>query len=233
VACNSDVYFCPNSFQMQKVIITGATGMIGGLVLQKCLNSSKVEKIISVVRRASGIQHPKLKEIILSDFSNYSSIEKEFKGAHTAYFCLGVYTGKVPDDQFKVITVDYAKAFADAAKKANPNITFAFLSGAGADLKEKSRMSFAKYKGMAENHLLQSTFKALNIFRPGYIYPVEKRKEPNFSYRLFRFLYPALKAVMASSSITSNELAEAMFLAGIQSKNFGILENNQIKEILK
>lgn len=218
---------------MQKVIITGATGMIGGLILQKCLKSSKIGDIISVVRRSSGVQHPKLKEIILTDFNDYSTVEKELKEAHTAYFCLGVYTGQLPDDQFKVITVDYAKAFADAVKKANPNINFSFLSGAGADLKEKSRMSFAKYKGMAENHLLQSNFKALNIFRPGYIYPVEKRKEPNFSYRLFRFLYPALKAVMASSSITSEELAEAMFQSGIQSNNFGILENKQIKDTLK
>lgn len=207
--------------------------MIGKLILQKCLNSPDVKEIISLTRKPGGMEHPKLKELVLDDFNDYSGVESELSDAHTAFFCLGVYTGQVPDTEFKKITVDYAKAFSGAVKKQSPDITMCFLSGAGADLKEKSRMSFAKYKGMAENHLLQTQFKGLNIFRPGYIYPVEKRKEPNFSYRLFRFLYPALKSVMKSSSITSEELAGAMFKSGMEAQNNRILENNQIKEILK
>jgi uncharacterized protein YbjT (DUF2867 family) len=217
---------------MQKVIISGATGMIGSLILQRCLDSNEVNEIISITRRKSGRTHPKLKEKILTDFNNYHTLRNELSDANAAFFCLGVYTGQLPDDQFRQITFDYAIAFAEAAKEANPNIILCFLSGAGADLKEKSRLSFARYKGMAENHLLQLQFKYLNIFRPGYIYPVQKRKEPNFSYRLFRFLYPAMKYMMNNSSITSEELAEAMFRAALLKKNHGILENRQIKQII-
>jgi len=207
--------------------------MIGNLILQQCFRSPEVKEIISITRKPGKLKHPKLKELVLNDFNDYSGIETELSDAQAAYFCLGVYTGQVPDKEFKIITIDYAKAFANAVKKKNPHIVLSFLSGAGADLKEKSPMSFAKYKGMAENHLLQSQFKGLNIFRPGYIYPVEKRKEPSLTYRIFRFLYPALKSVMANSSITSEELAEAMFKSGIEAQNNGILENKQIKDLLK
>jgi len=105
------------------------------------------------------------------------------------------------------------------------------LSGAGADPQEKSRVAFARYKGMAENYLIAKDFKGLNIFRPAYIYPVEKRVEPNLMYRVSRRLYPLLKNVMPGSVITSEELGKAMFKAGIEGANHGILENTEIKKL--
>ena len=212
----------------KRVIITGATGMIGGLVLEQCLNSTEIESVISLSRRSIGITHAKLTEIILSDFINYTGLENHFTDIDIAYFCMGVYTGQVSRDLFRKITVDYTKAFADMLLKYSPDARVCFLSGAGADSKEKSRMMFARDKGIAENHLIKQNFKGLHIFRPGYIYPVTPRAEPNFTYRLFRKLYPVLKTLMPKSSVTSMHLANTIFKTGLEGNEKVILENVDI-----
>lgn len=205
--------------------------MIGGIILRECLASNDVAKVTSIARKPGGIEHPKLEEVIHSDFTSYAGLEEHFKNIDAAHFCVGVYTGQVPDDKFKVITVDFAKAFADAVKDNSPKATLCFLSGAGADQKEKSRVSFARYKGMAENYLLAKSFDGLYIFRPGYIYPVEKRKEPNWTYSLMRKLYPLFKTFYSSGMITSEELAKAMFKAGMEGAHRTVLENQEIKKV--
>lgn len=216
---------------MKNVIITGATGMIGGIVLRECLNSAEIGKVISIVRRPSKLKHPKLKEVVHTNFMNYKGVEHHFKNIDTAYFCIGVYTGAIPDDKFKQITVDFTTVFADVLKQKSPNATFCLLSGQGADQTEKSRMSFAKYKGMAENYLIQQDFGDLYIFRPAYIYPVEQREEPNFMYKMYRKLYPALKNIFPSTVITSEQLGKGMFKAGIQGAEKMVLENQDIKKV--
>lgn len=217
---------------MKNVLITGATGMIGGLVLQECLQSTNISKVTSFVRKESGIKNNKLTEVVVNDFTNYSVYEEYFKSIDIVYFCVGVYTGAVSRDEFRKITVDYTKAFADKLKELSPNAAFCFLSGAGADQKEKSRMMFAKDKGIAENYLLKKHLKQLTIFRPAYIYPVKKRKEPNFTYRLTRRLYPILKIIVPNGVITSVQLAHAMFISGLKGSNKTILENKEIKQIV-
>ncbi len=216
---------------MKNIIITGATGMVGGIVLKKALSDPEISKITSISRKATGIKNDKLIEVLHQDFSDFDGLEKHFVNQDIAYFCLGVYTGQVPDDLFKKITVDFTKSFADALKTGSPNARFCFLSGQGADPKEKSRLSFARYKGMAENYLIALHFGGLHIFRPGYIYPVEKRKEPNFSYRLMRSLYPIMKLIYSGGIITSEELAGSMFKAGKYGTDKMILENKEIKKI--
>ncbi|MCT4601749.1 MAG: NAD(P)H-binding protein [Marinifilum sp.] len=217
---------------MKKVLITGATGMTGGIVLKYCLQSSEIEKVTIFVRRPTSLKHTKLNEVIISDFIDYSAHLQEFQNVDAVYFCIGVYTGAVPDEKFKEITVDYTKAFVDALRKSSPNANFCFLSGAGADLTEKSRMSFAKYKGMAENYLFASLLNVYS-FRPGYIYPVEKRKEPNFSYKLSRTLYPLIKLFGKNASIKSNHLALGMFKAGLRGAPKEILENRDILKFIE
>jgi nucleoside-diphosphate-sugar epimerase len=217
----------------KKVLITGATGMIGQMVLQHCLASEEIGEVISITRKTVGITNPKLKEIIHADFLHYENISDAFVSVHAAYFCIGVYTGALPDAQFKEITVGYTKAFADALHAQSPQAVFCFLSGQGADLTEKSKTSFARYKGMAENYLMSKCFGGLVIFRPGYIYPVEKRKEPNMAYRIFRMLYPLLKNILGkNASIKSTELAEAIFRAGLQQPKQVILENKDILNVM-
>lgn len=217
---------------MKKVIITGATGMVGGIVLRKCLESSEIKEVVSISRRSSDVAHPKLREILHADFSDFSSLQDPLQNCDAAYFCLGVYTGQVSTEVFKTITVDYTKAFADALQAGSPKVHFCFLSGEGADPKEKSRVAFARFKGMAENYLIQKEFEALHIFRPAYIYPVEKRLEPNWSYRLMRSLYPALKVLYPAGEITSEQLAEAMFQTGLHGGPENVILGNTVIKAL-
>ena len=217
---------------MKKALITGATGMIGSIVLRECVQSNQIKKVISITRRSSGAAHPKVEEVIHNDFSDYTPVEKYFEHVDAAYFCIGVYTGQVNDVDFKKITVDFAKTFANTLKQHSPNAVLSFLSGAGADRKEKSRMAFAKYKGIAENYLITKDLGGLYIFRPAYIYPVEKREEPNIAYRFYRRLYPLMKNLLPSSTITSEQLGKAMFLAALNGTEKTILENEDIKAIL-
>ncbi|MDR2145486.1 MAG: hypothetical protein LBE91_03375 [Tannerella sp.] len=209
------------------VIIAGSTGMIGKLVLANCLNSDKVTEVRSLVRKPSGQQHPKLTEIAVENFEDYSAHENLFKDISTAFFCLGVYTGQVHDDLFKKITVDYAAEFAKTLEKNSPMATICLLSGAGADMTEKSKTSFARYKGMAENKIKNMNLRFCS-FRPGYIYPVEPREEPNFSYKMMRSLYPVILVLGKKYSIKSTELANAMFNVGINGADKQILENKDI-----
>lgn len=215
-----------------KAIITGGTGMIGGIILRHCLASPQITKVVSLVRKPSGFSHEKLEEVVHKDFLSYQGKEEVFKDVSIVYFCIGVYTGAVPDDKFREITVDYAKVFADMLKMHSPDARFCFLSGGGADQTEKSRTSFARYKGMAENYLQSQKFGGLYLFRPGYIYPVERRKEPNAFYSISRSLYPVMKLLGKNFSIKSTELGEAMFLAGIHGAEKSILENRDIMDLL-
>lgn len=213
---------------MKNVIITGASGMIGGLLLDHCLQSNVISQVTSLVRKPTGINHPKLKEIIVKDFLKISVSDDYMKNQDVAYFCLGVYTGAAPRELFRQITVDYPLTFARAFRENNPDSVFCLLSGAGADQTEKSRMMFAKDKGAAENGLIALNFKAFYSFRPAYIYPVEKRTEPNFSYRLMRALYPLIKLTGQNNSIESTQLARSMFQVGLHGAPKSILENKDI-----
>lgn len=203
--------------------------MVGGIVLRECLASKAIAKVTSITRRPSGVVHDKLYEIIHSDFTDFSTIEQHFQSQDIAYFCIGVYTGQVANDVFKRITVDFTRAFATSVKERSPQATFCFLSGEGADPQEKSRVAFARFKGMAENFLIQEDFEQLYIFRPAYIYPVEKREEPNWSYHLMRQLYPLVKNLYSKGVITSEQLGLAMFKAGMEGAPEVILNNVAIK----
>lgn len=215
----------------KNVIITGATGMIGRLILKRCLHSDKIGRVTIISRRSTGISNNKLVEVIHSDFIDFSRVESHFKDQDIVYFCLGVYTGDVNRERFRKITVDCTKAFADMLKRKSPEARFCFLSGMGADRSEKSRMMFAKDKGAAENYLIKMNFKQFNIFRPGYIYPVTPRKEPNISYRIMRFVYPVYKLIHSKGVITSIALAEVIFKTGLHGSDQNIFENKDLIKI--
>jgi uncharacterized protein YbjT (DUF2867 family) len=195
----------------KRVIITGATGMVGRLVLNECLTSSEISSVVVLSRRTTGISHRKLTEVTVNDFGHLAGLENYFEQVDIAYYCIGVYTGQVTRNRFREITVDYTIAFADNLKKKSPHAVVCFLSGAGADTKEKSRMMFARDKGMAENYLIAKQFTGLYIFRPGYIYPVTPRVEPNFSYRLSRKLYPFFKTNHAQRCYYFGEISKSYF----------------------
>ena len=208
--------------------------MVGGYALRYALSLPNLERVTSIARRKTGISHPKLNEILHSDFSDCSALAQTLAGQDAAVFCLGTYTGAVSDAELRTITVDYTIEFARVLRASSPNASFSFLSGSGADPTGQSRMAFARYKGMAEKVLLETGFPRLYIFRPAYIYPVEPRKEPNFSYRLLRSLYPVFQLLFPNYVIRADDLARAMIEIVLRSGATGesvILENRDIQRM--
>lgn len=215
---------------MKNVIIIGGSGMIGNLILNLCLEHHQIGQVASIVRKKSGIQHPKLVEVVHNDFLNFSDIKDVFSNQHFCFYCLGVYTGQVSKAEFAKITIDYTKSFSETLIKASPEVHFSFLSGQGADRTEKSAIMFAKDKGIAENQLHHLHFKKLYVFRPGYIYPITPRKEPNFTYKLLNIIYPNfLKFVYPNIGVTSVHLANVMFQAMLHGNEQEIFENKAIR----
>lgn len=217
---------------MKNVLIAGATGMVGSIILDKCLSSSEINEVTSLVRKKSNNHHPKLKEVVVADFTDYSSHIDLFENIDCAFFCIGVYSGSVSDKLFKEITVDYPVNFAKKLKENSPGAKFCLLSGAGADRTEKSRTSFALYKGMAENQIEKLGLE-FYAFRPGYIYPVQPRNEPNIMYRIMRFLYPVTRHLGSSFSIQSTDLATIMCEIGVKGMDKKVLENKDLIHYLK
>jgi uncharacterized protein YbjT (DUF2867 family) len=147
-----------------------------------------------------------------------------------------VYTGAVTDTQLRTITVDYTIEFARVFHGSSPAAAFSFLSGSGADPTGRSRIPFARYKGEAENALLEAGFPHVYLFRPAYIYPVEPRKEPNFSYRLLRGIYPAFRVLFPNQVIRADDLARAMVAAVIgetAQRGGPVFENRDIQDMVE
>jgi uncharacterized protein YbjT (DUF2867 family) len=196
--------------ETKRLVIVGATGMVGGYALRRALEDPAVRSVTVIGRRRLGISHTKLVEFIHQDFADCSPLAKALSDQDAVVFCLGVYTGTVPDAELRKITLDYTVEFARVLRGSSPEAAFSFLSGSGADPSGKSRMAFARYKGQAESKLGSMGFSRLYIFRPAYIYPVEPRKEPNFSYRLLRAIYPVFKVLFPGQVIRADDLAGAM-----------------------
>ena len=194
----------------KRLVIVGATGMVGGYALRHALGAPGVGAVTAIGRRKLGISHPKLEEVLHPDFADCSALAASLTGQDAAVFCLGTYTGAVTDTELRRVTVDYTIEFARILRRSSPNAAFSFLSGSGADPTGKSRMAFARYKGEAEKALLAAGFPCVHIFRPAYIYPVQPRKEPNLSYRLLRAIYPAFRVLLPNQVIRADDLARAM-----------------------
>jgi uncharacterized protein YbjT (DUF2867 family) len=193
-----------------RLVVVGATGMVGGYVLRYALEHPDIGRVTAIVRRSLGISHLRLKEVFHRDFADCSALAEVLSGQDAAVFCLGAYTGTVSDSDLRSITVDYTVEFARVLRGSSHDAAFSFLSGSGADPTGRSRIAFARYKGEAENVLLTSGFPRLYIFRPAYIYPVEPRKEPNFSYSFMRGIYPVFRALFPNQVIRADDLARAM-----------------------
>ena len=220
----------------KRLVIVGATGMVGGYALRYALDHPAVESVTAIVRKKLDISHPKLREVVHRDFADCSALAETLSAQDAAIFCLGAYTGAVSDAELRTVTVDYPIEFARVLHASSPGAAFSFLSGSGADPTGRSRMPFARYKGEAEKALLAAGFTGLYIFRPAYIYPVEPRKEPNFSYRLLRAIYPAFRSLFPNQVIRADDLARAMVdvaLRGTRERGGQIFENHDIRAIVE
>ena len=220
----------------KRLVIVGASGMVGGYALRFALDSSAVKSVTSIGRKRLGISHPKLEEILHQDFADCSALADALSGQDAVVYCLGTYTGSVSDEELRKITTDYTVEFARVLRASSPDAAFSFLSGSGADPTGRSRMAFARYKGEAENFLLAAGLPQVYIFRPAYIYPVEARQEPNFSYRLLRAVYPAFRVLFPNQVIRADDLARAMVdvvLRQTHERQGLVFENRDIRAMVK
>jgi uncharacterized protein YbjT (DUF2867 family) len=224
------------AIRQKRIVVVGGSGMVGGYSLRYALDHPAVEGVTAIGRRSLGLSHPKLQEVLHPDFGDCSTLARVLSGQDAVVFCLGTYTGTVSDAQLREITVDYTVEFAKVLRNTSPDASFSFLSGSGADPTGRSRMAFARYKGEAENALLASGFPRLYIFRPAYIYPVEPRKEPNFSYRFLRAVYPVFRTLFPNQVIQADDLARAMVsvvVDGTEVAQSRVFENREIRDLVQ
>jgi uncharacterized protein YbjT (DUF2867 family) len=220
----------------QRVVLVGATGMVGGYALRIALEHPAVERVTAIGRRTVGILHPKLTEVVHRDFADCSALTGVLRDQTAAVFCLGVYTGAVRDEDLRTITVTYTTEFARVLHDSSPDAAFSFLSGSGADPTGRSRVPFARYKGEAETALLTTGFPRVYLFRPAYIYPVVPRKEPNVGYRLLRAVYPMLRLLFPNASVRADDLARAMVdvaVCGTTEPPGPVFENRDIRTMVR
>ncbi len=197
---------------MEKIraIVTGATGMVGEGVLHECLLHPDVESVLIINRRPSGMNHPKLKEIIHPDFFDFSSIEEQLKGYNACFFCLGVSSIGMKVAEYKKITYDLTMHVAQTLSKLNPDMVFCYISGSGTDSTEKGRLMWARVKGKTENDLMKLPFKAVYAFRPGFLKSTKGLKNTLPAYKYFAWLYPLMRPLFPAMLGTLHELGLAM-----------------------
>ena len=212
------------------VILTGSTGMVGEGVLLACLDHPDVEKVLVINRRPLGRSHPKLREIIHSDFFNLAPIEPQLAGYNACFFCLGVSSVGMKNEVYKHVTYDLTLNFAQAFARQNANPAFCYVTGAGTD--EKGRMAWARVKGATENALIQ-LFKRAYMFRPGFMKPTAGQRNVNPYYKYVGWLYPISRALFPGGVCTIEEVGLAMINASLHGAPKAILEVKDIVALSK
>ncbi|HLO58178.1 MAG TPA: hypothetical protein VK179_05520 [Bacteroidales bacterium] len=215
-----------------KVILTGATGMVGEGVLLTCLECPDVEEVLIVNRRHADISHPRLKEIILKDFFNPEGLESQLTGYDACFFCAGVSSIGMSQDDYKRVTRDMTLNFARFLWKLNPEMTFCYVSGAGTDSSEKGKLAWARVKGETEN-LLMKIFKDAYMFRPAFMKAREGQKYLPSFYKYLSWIYPVGKAVYPSGFCTLLQVGKAMIHSVTRKYPKKILEVKDIVELAK
>jgi uncharacterized protein YbjT (DUF2867 family) len=218
-----------------KLVLLGATGMVGQGVLRECLLDAEVLRVLCVGRSATGQQHPKLVDLVVPSLPNLSSIESELSGVDACLFCLGVSAAGMNEESYRRVTYDLTLGVANALLDRNPGLTFLYVSGAGTDSTERGRSMWARVKGATENALLRLPLKGAYMFRPGLIQPldgiVSKTRWYRVFYALSGLLFPLLKALFPRSLLTTEDLGRAMLEVAKRGASKPILEARDIKAI--
>ncbi len=209
--------------------------MVGKGVLLECLESPLVESVLIINRKSIDVKHEKLREIIQSDFFDLTAIETELTGYNACFFCLGVPSAGLSEQDYHRLTYDLTLNFAKTVSTLNENMTFCYVSGVGADSSEKGRVMWARVRGKTENALMQLPFKAIFVFRPAYIQPMKGVKSKTWSYQIiydiFGFLYPMWKLLFPKHVTTTELLGRAMINSVREAPDTQILETTHINQL--
>jgi len=213
-----------------KVIITGATGMVGEGVMFECLQNEKVSDVLIVSRKHYDFRHPKLKELIVPDFFKLDEYAENVQGYDACFFCAGVTSVGKKEDVYTHLTYDTTMAFAKALSAINPNMVFTYVSGAATDSSEKGRMMWARVKGKTENDLAKLPFKAQYNFRPGVMEPFPGQK--NWK-AIAKLLVKVVKFVSPKSVLSLHQVGGAMINSVTIGYPKNVLEVTDIRKLAK
>ncbi|CAA7196008.1 NAD-dependent epimerase/dehydratase family protein [Chryseobacterium potabilaquae] len=211
-----------------KIIITGATGMVGEGVLMECLQNPNVSEILSVSRKPSGKKHAKLKEYILPNFLQIDMNDQNFKGYDACFFCAGISSIGINETDYTTITYDTTLHFAKVVLNQNLEMVFNYVSGAHTDSTESGKLMWARVKGKTENTLKKLGFSSVYNFRPGFMKPIEGQINVKWYFRPFILLFPIL---FPSKSLTLHEVGKAMINAVKYGSPLSTLEIKNIKDL--
>ncbi len=210
-----------------KAIITGATGMVGEGVMLQCLQNPDVEALLIINRKPSGYKHPKLTEIVHTDFYNLMPIEDQLVGYDACYFCLGISSVGLSNDDYYKTTYMLTLGVAQTLAALNPDMTFCYVSGAGTDSKEKGT-GWAAVKGKTENDLMKLPFKQVFAFRPGFIKPIAGQTRVNKLFKFIAWMYPIGRAMFPGGFAQVKEIGEAMIKVTQDGYHTQVIEGKDI-----
>jgi len=194
-----------------KVIITGASGMVGEGVLYECLQHNDVEEVLVIGRRSCAYTHSKLKEIVHTDMYNLSSIEDQMEDYDACFFCLGMSSVGVKEPEFTKVTYDLTMHFATTLSKLNPEMTFCYVSGRGTN--ESGKQMWQRVKGKTESDLMKLPLRQVYNFRPGIIKPTKGLKNILSLYKWMGWLLPIINTIAPKSIVTLKQIGDAMINA--------------------
>jgi uncharacterized protein YbjT (DUF2867 family) len=218
-----------------KVLIFGATGMVGQGVLRECLLDPEIEMVQTLGRVATGVRNAKLREIVHADMFNYEAIEAPLRDFDACFFCLGVTSAGKSEADYAHLTYDLTLAAAKALAPLNPRMTFVYVSGKGTDSSEHGRIMWARIKGRTENAILRLPFKAAFMFRPGVIQPMHGEKTKVAAYRILynltKWMLPLLRMMFRGQIVTTEDMGRAMINVAKRGAPKPILEAQDILAI--
>ena len=219
-----------------KIIIFGATGMVGQGALRECLLDESVSEVVTVGRTPTGQSHPKLKERVAKDLFDLSALDADLRGADACLFCLGVSSAGMTEPAYTRITHDLTLAVARHLANLEPGMVFLYVSGAGTDASEHGRTMWARVKGRTENGLRNLPFRRVHLLRPGFIQPLHGIQSRTSWYRViyavFRPLAPLVRILFPGSTLTTESLGRAMLLAARQGASKEVLEARDLNELV-
>lgn len=218
-----------------KVIIYGATGMVGQGALRQCLNDAQVKAVLAVGRTATGVQHPKLKELLMLDLADYSHFDAALSGYDACFFCLGTTVAGKTEAEYRRVTQGFTLAAAETLLRLNPQMTFVYVSAEGADSSEKGPLMWARVRGELENALLRMPFKGVYLLRPAFIQPMDGEQSKTPAYRMmynaFRPLLGAIKRLFPTYATDTRVLGRAMIILARSGSRINILRSRDINEM--
>lgn len=227
------IQIIPLTFVIMKVIITGTTGMVGEGVLHICLQDPRIESVLIINRKPLGRTHPKLKEILHTDFYDLSAVESDLKGYDACFFCLGISSIGMKEADYYKVTHTLTLHVANTLLRLNPNMSFSYISGAGTDSSEKGRSMWARVKGKTENDLMKLPFRQVLAFRPGFIKPIKGLSNTHGFYKYIGWLFPAGRAIYPGGFCKMEELGLAMINATVNEPGKKIIEGKDIIQLAK